>query len=72
MMPRDHIRMRELARSLVRDSVIEDVLAQRIAQIIEFIHDEKIIPLQEDVQRLELQVDQLMDRIMELEASHVE
>jgi len=71
-MPKDHTRMRELARSLVRDSVIEDVLAQRIAQIIEFIHDEKILPLQIDVTRLELEVSRLTDRIMELEASHAD
>jgi hypothetical protein len=71
-MPKDHPRMRELARSLVRDSVIEDVLAQRIAQIIEFIHDEKILPLQIDVTRLELEVSRLTDRIMELEASHAD
>ena len=48
-----HAQMREMARSLIRDSVIEDAIAQRIAQIVEFIHEDRIKPLQERIERLE-------------------
>jgi hypothetical protein len=48
-----HAQMRELARDLIRDSVIEDAIAQRIAQIIEFIHEDRIKPLQQRVELLE-------------------
>ena len=41
-----HAQMREMARGLIRDSVIEDAIAQKIAQIIEFIHEDRIKPLQ--------------------------
>lgn len=41
-----HAQMREMARDLIRDSVIEDAIAQRIAQIIEFIHEDRIKPLE--------------------------
>ncbi|MGA1354450.1 MAG: hypothetical protein ACO32I_06720, partial [Candidatus Limnocylindrus sp.] len=36
----------EMARDLIRDSVIEDAIAQKIAQIIEFIHEDRIKPLE--------------------------
>ena len=48
-----HAQMRELARGMIRDSVIEDAIAQRIAQIVEFIHEDRIKPLQERVEMLE-------------------
>jgi hypothetical protein len=41
-----HAQMREMARGLIRDSVIEDAIAQRIAQIVEFIHEDRITPLE--------------------------
>ena len=41
-----HAQMREMARDLIRDSVIEDAIAQRIAQIVEFIHEDRIKPLE--------------------------
>ena len=41
-----HAQMREMARGLIRDSVIEDAIAQKIAQIIEFIHEDRIKPLE--------------------------
>jgi hypothetical protein len=41
-----HAQMREMARDLIRDSVIEDAIAQKIAQIIEFIHEDRIKPLE--------------------------
>jgi hypothetical protein len=58
--------MREMARDLIRDSVIEDTIAQRIAQIIEFIHEDRIKPLQERVEMLERQ--RAMDEIADLAA----
>jgi hypothetical protein len=58
--------MREMARDLIRDSVIEDTIAQRIAQIIEFIHEERIKPLQDRVEMLERQ--RAMDEIADLAA----
>ena len=42
-----HAQMREMARDLIRNSVIEDAIAQRIAQIVEFIHEDRIKPLQQ-------------------------
>ena len=42
-----HAQMREMARGLIRNSVIEDAIAQRIAQIVEFIHEDRIKPLQD-------------------------
>jgi hypothetical protein len=67
-----HAQMRELARVMIRDSVIEDAIAQRIAQIIEFIHGDRIKPLQERVEMLEEQVGALeyeraMDKIAVIE-----
>jgi hypothetical protein len=53
--------MREMARGLIRDSVIEDAIAQRIAQIVEFIHEDRIKPLQDRVEMLERQ--RAMDKI---------
>jgi hypothetical protein len=41
-----HAQMREMARDLIRDSAIEDAIAQKIAQIIEFIHEDRIKPLE--------------------------
>lgn len=35
-------RMKELARDLVRNSIIEDALVQFVAQMVEYIHDERI------------------------------
>ena len=61
-----HAQMREMARDLIRDSVIEDAIAQRIAQIIEFIHEDRIKPLQERVEMLERQ--RAMDEIADLAA----
>ena len=48
-----HAQMREMARGLIRDSVIEDAIAQRIAQIIEFIHEDRIKPLEAKLAKAE-------------------
>jgi hypothetical protein len=61
-----HAQMREMARGLIRDSVIEDAIAQKIAQIIDFIHEDRIKPLQERVEMLERQ--RAMDEIADLAA----
>jgi hypothetical protein len=63
-----HAQMREMARDLIRNSVIEDAIAQRIAQIVEFIHEDRIKPLQERVEMLEervgtLEYERAMDKI---------
>jgi hypothetical protein len=42
-----------MARDLIRNSVIEDAIAQRIALVIEHIYDAHIKPLQERVEVLE-------------------
>ena len=60
-----HAQMREMARDLIRDSVIEDAIAQKIAQIIEFIHEDRIKPLQERVEALEYE--RAMDEIAAIE-----
>jgi hypothetical protein len=44
-----HAQMREMARDLIRDSAIEDAIAQKIAQIIEFIHEDRIKPLEKEI-----------------------
>lgn len=67
-----HAQMREMARGLIRDSVIEDAIAQRIAQIVEFIHEDRIKPLQKRIEALEDQVGTLeyepaMDEIAAIE-----
>jgi hypothetical protein len=67
-----HTQMREMARDLIRNSVIEDAIAQRIAQIVEFIHEDRIKPLQKRIEALEEQVGTLeyepaMDEIAAIE-----
>ena len=52
-MTNKHAQMREMARDLIRDSVIEDAIAQRIAQIIEFIHEDRIKPLEAKLAKAE-------------------
>jgi len=48
-----HAQMREMARDLIRNSVIEDAIAQRIAQIVEFIHEDRIKPLEAKLAKAE-------------------
>jgi hypothetical protein len=57
--------MRELARGLIRDSAIEDAIAEKIAQFIEFIHDDRIKPLQQRVEMLERE--RALDEIVAME-----
>jgi len=54
-----HAQMRELARGMIRDSVIEDAIAQRIAQIVEFIHEDRIKPLEAKLAKAEKALDQI-------------
>jgi hypothetical protein len=71
-MTKKHAQMREMARDLIRNSVIEDAIAQRIAQIVEFIHEDRLKPLQKRIEALEEQVGTLeyepaMDEIAAIE-----
>ena len=44
---------REMARELVRGSIVEDAVSQFIAQIIKHTHDERVKPLRRQVANLE-------------------
>lgn len=44
---------REMARSLVRDSIIEDAAAQYIAQILKHVHQARIVPLKNKLRQAE-------------------
>lgn len=48
----DHLKMRELARELIRDSIVEDALAQFLSLALEHVHDEHIKPLRAEIERL--------------------
>ena len=50
---------REMARDLVRGSIIEDAAAQFIAQILKHAHDERIKPLQARLTAAEAEVEKL-------------
>jgi len=50
---------RELARDLVRGSIIEDAAAQFIAQILKHAHDERIKPLRDRAERLEAALEKM-------------
>ena len=49
----DMSKMREMARGLVRESIMEDAMAQFLAQTLAFVHDTRIKPLQECIDALE-------------------
>ena len=44
---------REMARELVRGSIVEDAVSQFIAQVLKHAHDERIKPLRKQVAGLE-------------------
>ena len=44
---------REMARELVRGSIVEDAVSQFIAQVLKYAHDERIKPLRKQVADLE-------------------
>ena len=44
---------REMARELVRGSIVEDAVSQFIAQVLKHAHDERIKPLRKQVADLE-------------------
>lgn len=46
--PEKHRRMKELARDLVRNSIVEDALVQFVAQMVEYTHDERIASVKAD------------------------
>jgi hypothetical protein len=65
----DMSKMREMARGLVRDSVMEDAIAQFLAQTLAFVHDDRIKPLQEEIAELRAELHEARERILDLEAS---
>lgn len=61
----DMSKMREMARGLVRDSVMEDAIAQFLAQTLAFVHDERIKPLQDRLDKLEAEKQQRIDKVVD-------
>jgi hypothetical protein len=61
----DMSKMREMARGLVRESIMEDAMAQFLAQTLAFVHDERIKPLQERLNKLEAEKRQRIDGVMD-------
>lgn len=59
----DMTKMRDMARGLVRESIVEDALAQFLAQTLAFVHDDRIKPLQERVEKLETERRQRIDGV---------
>ena len=56
---------REMARELVRGSIIEDAASQFIAQILKHAHDERVKPLRKQVAALEAKLAQAMEMALE-------
>lgn len=56
---------REMARDLVRGSIIEDACAQFIAQILKHTHDERVKPLQARAERIEAAASAVADDVCE-------
>ena len=61
----DMSKMREMARDLVRGSAMEDATAQFLAQTLAFVHDERIKPLQERLDKLEAEKQQRVNRVVD-------
>jgi hypothetical protein len=61
----DMSKMREMARDLVRGSAMEDAVAQFLAQTLAFVHDERIKPLQERLDKLEAERRQRIDGVVD-------
>jgi hypothetical protein len=59
---------REMARELVRGSIIEDAASQFIAQILKHAHDERIKPLRDRIEALTEQLAAARDDAKEAEA----
>ena len=52
---------REMARELVRGSIVEDAVSQFIAQIIKHTHDERVKPLRRQVANLEAKLEKAVE-----------
>ena len=61
----DMSKMREMARGLVRDSVMEDAIAQFLAHTLAFVHDERIKTLQDRLDKLEAEKQQRIDKVVD-------
>jgi hypothetical protein len=63
--------MREMARDLVRNSAMEDAIAQFLAQTLAFVHDERIKPLQERLDKLEAEKQERIDGVVDRTADDI-
>ena len=55
---------REMARELVRGSIVEDAVSQFIAQIIKHTHDERVKPLRRQVANLEAKLAKALEALL--------
>ena len=62
-----HSQMRELARRLVRNSMVEDALAQFVALTLEHVHDDRIKPLKARIEELEAKLAKAVEALRFLE-----
>ena len=62
--PEKHRRMKELARDLVRNSIIEDALVQFVAQMVEYIHDERIASVNAENANLRAILDEIKPLVL--------
>ena len=58
---------REMARELVRGSIVEDAVSQFIAQVLKHAHDERIKPLRKQVAELEAKLAQAAEALEQCE-----
>ena len=63
---------REMARELVRGSIVEDAVSQFIAQIIKHTHDERVKPLRRQVADLEAKLAKAVEALELLHDNVVE
>jgi len=57
---------REMARELVRGSIIEDAASQFIAQILKHAHDERVKPLRKQVADLEAKLAKALEGLEDI------
>ena len=58
--------VREMARELVRGSIVEDAVSQFIAQVLKHAHDERIKPLRKQVADLEAKLAKAVEALDDL------
>ena len=57
---------REMARELVRGSIVEDAVSQFIAQVLKHAHDERIKPLRKQVADLEAKLAKAVEALEDI------